>query len=156
MMILNERCDKTLPCDQYKNPWMGGISGKCLGPYNYCVNDFDKRMVSMSHTCKECFVHCRYEFYLRYVLGINIKDEQTGEPLIAGRLWDDYVGAFHHGAQTKPWPEYIDGRLRAKLRALTKVHGEFIKPNGGVGYKSQHWIKLEINGVQVAGAVDRA
>jgi len=155
-MMLLETCDNSFPCEHYKKPWMSGVAGKCGSTFNYCLNDFQKNMASMSHTAKEEFVHCRYAFYLRYVLGINVKDELTGEPLVAGRAWDEYAGAFHLGKKPTPLPPYVNERLKAKMRALAKAHGEFIKPNGGHGYKSQLWIKLVINGVQVAGAVDRA
>lgn len=156
-MITESGCDLTLPCEHYIDPWMFGIAGKCsLDKFNYCVNEFDTKMVSLSHSCKELFVSCRYAFYLRYILGINMKDEVLGEPLIAGRAWDEYVGAFHLSKRAADWPGYMTDKVKAKLKALIKVHRELITPDGGHGYVPQHWIKLVIEGVQVAGAVDRA
>jgi len=136
---------------------MPGLAGKCLRPdFNYCVNDFTKNMTTISHTAKEEFVHCRQAFFLRYILGINPREDQIGDALMAGRLWDEFIGAFHGSGKSPAWPDGVSDLLRIKLHALTKAHTEFIKPDEGVGFKAQEWIKLEVNGVQVAGAVDRA
>lgn len=156
-MDIKAECQEVLPCKLYKKGWLPGLAGKCTGPdFNYCVNDFTKNMTTISHTAKEEFVHCRFAFFLRYIMGINQRDDQLGDALVAGRLWDEFVGAFHGSGKSPAWPEDISDLLRIKLRALTKAHQEFIKPDLSTGFKAQAWIKLQVDGVQVAGAVDRA
>jgi len=151
------KCDLTLPCQFYKKHWLKGQSGKCLKPdFNYCVNDFNENMVSISHTAKTLFTQCRYAFYLKYILGIQRREDQLSEPLLAGSIWDDYIGSFHsRKTDLIYWPDSISEQLNAKLKALVKVHQQFVSPTTKQ-FKAQHWIKLSIDNVQVAGAVDRA
>ena len=150
------KCDNSLPCKFYKKAWMSGQAGKCLGPdFNYCVNDFRENSTTFSHTAKQLFVECRYAFYLKYILGIQPREDQLSDPLLAGQLWDDFIGNYHNGKVAVVWPDTISEQLKAKLSALMKVHLQYVSPTGEK-FKAQEWIRLKIDGVQIAGAVDRA
>ena len=105
-----------------------GECGYCKRPGAYrCVADV-ARVVPLSHSSIDTFLTCHYLYYLKKILGIEMRPPFFGPALKAGRLWD-VIKQRHLGAAISikdTIEEYeIDPLTVAKVRALYHGYKEF-------------------------------
>ncbi len=135
-LLDSSRCQYFLPsfddkeCDYYDPPETElmedkpGECGFCKRPDSYrCIADV-ARIIPLSHSSIDTFLTCHYLYYLKKILGIEMRPQFFGPALKAGKLWD-VVKQRHLGEKVSikdTVEEYqIDEYTVAKVRAL--YHG---------------------------------
>ena len=106
---------------------LSGVCGFCKQPGSYrCVADVT-RHVPLSHSSVGSFLTCHYMYYLKKILGIEMRAPFFGNPLKAGKLWDILKQKQLGGDVEikKTIEEYeIPPMIVAKVRALYHAYEE--------------------------------
>ena len=155
-LLDSKRCPKFSPsfdnkeCEFYeyatddKMDTLHGVCGFCKqqGAYR-CVADIT-RIVPLSHSSTGDFCTCHYLYYLKKILGIELRPAAMSVPLKAGTLWDS-IKQKHLGAKINIQElidKYeIDDLTKAKVRALYHVY-KYLDIKTEAGYELQSKINM--------------
>jgi len=131
----NRECDFYSYAETSSMEIKHGECGFCKRPNAYrCIADIT-RIIPLSHSSVSDFCTCHYLYYLKKILGIEVRPPFFGSALKAGVLWDT-IKQFHLGKK-KSIKETIDTYeidevTVAKVRALYHAYKELeitIDPN---------------------------
>lgn len=124
----NKECDHYLFAEDDKMQINHGECGYCNLPNAYrCVADVC-RIIPLSHSSVSDFCTCHYLYYLKKILGIEVRPAFSGIPLKAGVLWDS-IKQKHLGNEKINIKEIIakykiDEYTVAKVKAIYHAYKE--------------------------------
>lgn len=132
----NKECQHYSYAEDSQMKQLDNECGYCKLPTGYrCVADIT-RPIPLSHSSVGDFLTCHYGYYLKKVLGIEVRPPHLGIPLKAGKLWDTILQK-HLGGNVNikgVIDEYeIDEYTVAKVRALYHAYKELgieVDPDG--------------------------
>ncbi len=123
----NKECDFYQYAENSKMEIIHGECGFCKRPNSYrCVADIC-RTIPLSHSSVSDFLTCHYLYYLKKILGIQLRPPFYSSALKAGQLWDT-IKQKHLGAKKNIQEcidKYeIDPYTVAKVRAIYHAYKE--------------------------------
>lgn len=124
----NRECDHYLFAEDSQMNLKHGECGYCNLPNAYrCVADVC-RIIPLSHSSVSDFCTCHYLYYLKKILGIEVRPAFLGIPLKAGVLWDS-IKQKHLGNEKINIKEIIakyeiDEYTVAKVKAIYHAYKE--------------------------------
>lgn len=125
-----------------------GECGYCKRPQSYrCVADI-ARLIPLSHSSVDTFLICHYLYYLKKILGIEMRPQFFGSALKAGQLWDT-VKQKHLGEDVSIkgiiQKYQIDEFTVNKVKAIYKAYKELgIQVEGGHSLQAKVGISIDI------------
>lgn len=140
-------------CLHYLSPRHPGTCGFCgLKDEFLCTEALKKLTPHLSYSAVRTLNQCPWKFYLTYMLGYKIKDAAMPEPMKAGTVWDNWLGAGKIVYPDKERYEVSD-YLWARLRGLWRAYKQFnLEPKNVV--KAQRKIELYFDKHFVVGFAD--
>ena len=135
----NLECDFYIPATDDNFEPIHGECGYCKQPKGFrCVADVC-RIIPLSHSSVSDFCTCHYLYYLKKILGIEIRPPFLGTPLKAGVLWDS-TKQLHLG-EKKSLRDIInkyeiDDYTVAKVKAIYSAY-KYLEIEVDSGYELQ-------------------
>jgi len=81
--------DSKRPCLYYIEQAGGRICGLCKQPDKYrCLADLGEKPLPLSHSAVQDFLTCKQLFYMKQVMGLQVRSEHLSGAIKMGVLWD--------------------------------------------------------------------
>ena len=115
MEMVYERCADYNPtfvsgnsCFYYEKQSNGRICGLCKHSDHYrCLADLGVKPLPLSHSAVQDFLICKRLFYIKNILGLQVRNSHVGNPLKMGALWDRVL-QWYYGNKEINIQEIID------------------------------------------------
>ena len=136
-----------------------GLSNRWL-----CVKDMQHRLPALSVSAILDYCQCKYKFWLKHVIGLEVKPEKKSQTMLMGIIWDKFFQnmADIEGIFDIPEHELLYEENLAKVHALIMAFQELgMREKYCKEYKKefvefQYQIYFNIGEQLVVGHVDRA
>ena len=139
--------DDPTQCSMYLE--QGNYCGMCKRVDMYrCLRDVGKKTIHLSHSSIQDFLTCHRLFYIRQIMGLQVKNKHCSKPLKLGKLWDTVLqfkmGKGEVNPQTVIDDYDIDAYDVETIRSLYRAYRDLgIKVEDG--YELQAPIDIEWN-----------
>lgn len=128
-----------------------------------CVKDMQYRLPALSVSAILDYCQCKYKFWLKHVIGLELKPEKKSQAMLMGIIWDKYFQdmADIEGVFDIPEYELLYEENLAKVYALIMafqelgMHEKYCKEYKKEFVEFQYQVHFNIGEQLVVGYVDR-